>query len=98
MLRSASGARADISESFTSAISEQQMGTSGDLSTLSSRKASLAAPPSPVGRYGPSAVADCAGASHLRGWRRYSNPAIRIQCVHSSGDVTMILHIGCVVS
>lgn len=51
MLRSASGARADISESFTSAISEQQMGTSGDLSALSSRKASLAAPPSPVGRY-----------------------------------------------
>ena len=52
MLRSASGARADISESFTSAISEQQMGTSGDLSALSSRKASLAAPPSPVGRSG----------------------------------------------
>ena len=51
MLKSASGARADISESFTSAISEQQVGDSGDLSTLSSRKASLAAPPSPVGRY-----------------------------------------------
>jgi hypothetical protein len=51
MLRSVSGARADVSESFTSALSEQQAGESADLSTIPSRRASLAAPPSPVGRY-----------------------------------------------
>lgn len=65
MLRSASGARADVSESFTSAISEQQAGDSEELSLLHTRKPSLAAPPSPVGRSALQSSLDPAASSVL---------------------------------
>ena len=50
MLRSASSARADVSESFSSALTEALPRPSVDYSALSSRNTSVAVPPSPLGR------------------------------------------------